>query len=96
MERLRQMDKIAYIRFASVYRSFNDVETMLEELQISCIERRRSHQDIFKDNLLRQTTKYRKVVIPNVTLSVCLIRLIVYQLLATVTFSFAQAATKGR
>ena len=33
MERLRQMDKIAYIRFASVYRSFNDVETMLEELQ---------------------------------------------------------------
>jgi transcriptional repressor NrdR len=33
MERLRQMDKIAYIRFASVYRSFNDVDTMLEELQ---------------------------------------------------------------
>jgi len=33
MERLRHMDKIAYIRFASVYRSFNDVETMLEELQ---------------------------------------------------------------
>lgn len=33
MERLRFMDKIAYIRFASVYRSFNDVETMLEELQ---------------------------------------------------------------
>ena len=33
MERLRHMDKIAYIRFASVYRSFNDVETMLEELE---------------------------------------------------------------
>ena len=33
MERLRHMDKIAYIRFASVYRSFNDIETMLEELQ---------------------------------------------------------------
>lgn len=33
MDRLRHMDKIAYIRFASVYRSFNDVETMLEELQ---------------------------------------------------------------
>ena len=33
MERLRLMDKIAYIRFASVYRSFNDLETMLEELQ---------------------------------------------------------------
>ncbi len=33
MERLRRMDKIAYIRFASVYRSFGDVETMFEEIQ---------------------------------------------------------------
>lgn len=33
MECLRQMDKIAYIRFASVYRSFGDVETMFEEIQ---------------------------------------------------------------
>jgi len=33
MERLRSMDKIAYIRFASIYRSFADIETMFEELQ---------------------------------------------------------------
>ena len=33
MDHLRQMDKIAYIRFASVYRSFGDVETMFEEIQ---------------------------------------------------------------
>ncbi|BCL80160.1 transcriptional repressor NrdR [Ktedonobacteria bacterium brp13] len=33
MERLRHMDKIAYIRFASVYRSFDDVEKMFEEIQ---------------------------------------------------------------
>ena len=33
MEHLRKMDKIAYIRFASVYRSFGDVETMFEEIQ---------------------------------------------------------------
>lgn len=33
MEHLQHLDKIAYIRFASVYRSFNDVETMLEELE---------------------------------------------------------------
>lgn len=33
MEHLRRMDKIAYIRFASVYRSFADVETMFEEIQ---------------------------------------------------------------
>ena len=30
MEWLRRMDKIAYIRFASVYRSFGDVETMIK------------------------------------------------------------------
>jgi transcriptional repressor NrdR len=33
MERLRNLDKIAYIRFASVYRSFGDVETMFKEIQ---------------------------------------------------------------
>jgi flavin-dependent dehydrogenase len=33
MEHLRKMDKIAYIRFASVYRSFGDVETMFEEIK---------------------------------------------------------------
>ncbi len=33
MDHLRAMDKIAYIRFASVYRSFGDVETMFEEIQ---------------------------------------------------------------
>ena len=33
MDRLRSLDKIAYIRFASVYRSFGDVETMFEEIQ---------------------------------------------------------------
>jgi len=33
MNRLRGMDKIAYIRFASVYRSFGDVETMFDEIQ---------------------------------------------------------------
>lgn len=33
MGQLQRMDKIAYIRFASVYRSFADVETMFEEIQ---------------------------------------------------------------
>ena len=33
MEHLQRLDKIAYIRFASVYRSFGDVETMFEEIQ---------------------------------------------------------------
>lgn len=33
MDTLRRRDKVAYIRFASVYREFNDVETFLTELQ---------------------------------------------------------------
>lgn len=32
MDRLRQFDKVAYIRFASVYRSFEDVKTFQAEL----------------------------------------------------------------
>lgn len=33
MNRLKSFDKIAYIRFASVYRSFEDVETFKKELE---------------------------------------------------------------
>ena len=40
MEHLRQLDKIAYVRFASVCRDFQDVESFLEELKD--VVRRRS------------------------------------------------------
>ncbi len=33
MERLKALDKIAYVRFASVYRDFQDVEAFVEELR---------------------------------------------------------------
>jgi len=33
MERLRSLDKIAYVRFASVYRDFQDVEAFFAELE---------------------------------------------------------------
>jgi transcriptional repressor NrdR len=33
MERLKVLDKIAYVRFASVYRDFQDVEAFLDELK---------------------------------------------------------------
>ena len=33
MEQLRGLDKIAYVRFASVYRDFQDVEAFLDELK---------------------------------------------------------------
>jgi len=33
MERLRALDKVAYVRFASVYRDFQDVEAFFRELE---------------------------------------------------------------
>ena len=33
MEKLKRMDKVAYIRFASVYRSFEDVESFQKEIR---------------------------------------------------------------
>jgi transcriptional repressor NrdR len=33
MEELRKIDKVAYVRFASVYRSFEDVRAFLEEIE---------------------------------------------------------------
>lgn len=33
MEELRAMDEVAYVRFASVYRSFQDVEAFSEEIE---------------------------------------------------------------
>lgn len=34
MEKLREIDQVAYIRFASVYRSFDDIDSFLKELQV--------------------------------------------------------------
>ena len=34
MEKLRERDPVAYVRFASVYREFKDVETFMKELEI--------------------------------------------------------------
>ncbi len=32
MARLKDVDEVAYVRFASVYRSFKDINTFMEEL----------------------------------------------------------------
>jgi transcriptional repressor NrdR len=42
MERLKGLDKIAYVRFASVYRDFQDVEEFVNELKQ--LVRGRNHQ----------------------------------------------------
>jgi len=41
MEHLKSLDKIAYVRFASVYRDFQDIEDFLHELK-NLIRQRRS------------------------------------------------------
>ena len=33
MERLRKIDEVSYVRFASVYREFKDIDTFLKELR---------------------------------------------------------------
>ena len=32
MRRLKSLDEVAYVRFASVYRQFKDINTFMEEL----------------------------------------------------------------
>ena len=39
MEALRKLDEVAYIRFASVYRSFTDIPTFMQELKALVEER---------------------------------------------------------
>ncbi|MDD4679569.1 MAG: transcriptional regulator NrdR [Clostridia bacterium] len=34
MEKLRELDEIAYVRFASVYRQFKDINTFMDELNM--------------------------------------------------------------
>ncbi len=43
MDELRQLDKIAYVRFASVYRDFQDEQAFLSELQ-NLLSKRRTGQ----------------------------------------------------
>ena len=33
MEGLKEIDEVAYVRFASVYRSFKDISTFMKELE---------------------------------------------------------------
>ncbi len=40
MDRLKGLDKIAYVRFASVYRDFQDVEAFLDELKSVMLQKR--------------------------------------------------------
>jgi transcriptional repressor NrdR len=47
MEELRQLDEVAYVRFASVYRHFQDVEAFHEEIQR--LRSQRTVSDVVRD-----------------------------------------------
>lgn len=34
MDKIKQVDQVAYVRFASVYRQFQDVDTFIEEIKL--------------------------------------------------------------
>ena len=34
MEKLKKIDQVAYVRFASVYREFKDINSFLQELKV--------------------------------------------------------------
>ena len=48
MEELRQLDEVAYVRFASVYRHFQDVEAFHEEIQR--LRSQRAASEVIRDN----------------------------------------------
>ncbi len=51
MKHLRDIDKVAYIRFASVYRDFKDADELIEEVSQTIQEERRVKQPkLFEDN----------------------------------------------
>jgi transcriptional repressor NrdR len=51
MEELRHLDEVAYVRFASVYRSFQDVEAFREEIDRLRRHRRRREERRDQDQL---------------------------------------------
>lgn len=40
MDRLKEVDEVAYVRFASVYRQFKDINTFIDELEKLLIEKK--------------------------------------------------------
>ncbi len=47
MNELHRLDQVAYVRFASVYRSFKDIEEFMRELE-ELIERRKQEPDLMR------------------------------------------------
>jgi transcriptional repressor NrdR len=43
MQQLRELDEVAYVRFASVYRQFKDLRDFVDELKPMLADARRPH-----------------------------------------------------
>lgn len=51
MDRLKEVDEVAYVRFASVYRQFKDLNTFINELESILNERNKEKGDSEKQSL---------------------------------------------
>ncbi|MBQ7103475.1 MAG: transcriptional regulator NrdR, partial [Anaerotignum sp.] len=40
MDRLKEVDEVAYVRFASVYRQFKDINTFIDEQEKLLVEKK--------------------------------------------------------
>jgi len=59
MERLKTLDAVAYVRFASVYREFKDVSDFVEELKSMRPQNLVEIMEIEQGSAVRNNTKYR-------------------------------------
>lgn len=61
MKRLRNIDEVAYVRFASVYRQFEDIRTFMDELKQMLLENHANNENVslqsIEDHLHRDTEK---------------------------------------
>ena len=46
MDRLKEVDEVAYVRFASVYRQFKDINTFIDELEKLLVEKNAAGEEL--------------------------------------------------
>ncbi|MCB4756945.1 MAG: transcriptional regulator NrdR [Elusimicrobia bacterium] len=55
LEKLRKLDPVAYVRFASVYKQFSDIDTFLRELQTLKQEQLKEKKELTKELVTAHT-----------------------------------------
>ena len=59
MEQLRKVDEVAYVRFASVYRQFKDINTFMEELNTLIKDKQKSSDKSRKERYASNQAMYQ-------------------------------------